>query len=214
MAASKLMMRPVILSRPEKTARSLGIFCVGISVTTVSSGCGAVSAGCGGGGLAGCGKRGCWLERVARARAARPQCRRAAAATAVSECLWGRARPRRRRQRLLLMAGGSFWNGAGGRRRGRNRRWAGGWEYRPADAAAEAGNCCRIARAPTRPKAPAAITTRSAAKRTMEPSARRAQARNRGCARLTWRMRRGKGGSASGISGQASEASSFRSLMR
>src|SRR5580693_8548516 len=48
------MMRPVILSRPENTARALGIFCVGVSVTTVSSDCGAASAGCGGGGLAGC----------------------------------------------------------------------------------------------------------------------------------------------------------------
>src|SRR5271156_943424 len=48
------MMRPVILSRPENTARPLGIFWVGVSVTTVSSDCGAVSAGCGGGGLGGC----------------------------------------------------------------------------------------------------------------------------------------------------------------
>src|SRR5579862_9199493 len=48
------MMRPVILSRPENTARLFGIFCVGVSVTTVSSDCGAASAGCGGGGLAGC----------------------------------------------------------------------------------------------------------------------------------------------------------------
>jgi hypothetical protein len=45
----------VILSRPENTAREFSIFCVGISVMTVSSGCGEVSAGCGGGGLAGCG---------------------------------------------------------------------------------------------------------------------------------------------------------------
>ena len=49
------MMRPVILSSPENTARRFAIFCVGISVMIVSSGFGAVSAGWGGGGLAGCG---------------------------------------------------------------------------------------------------------------------------------------------------------------
>src|SRR5580704_14187090 len=54
-AASNEMVRPVILSRPAKIARPFSIFCVGVSVTTVSSGCGDVSAGCGGGGLAGAG---------------------------------------------------------------------------------------------------------------------------------------------------------------
>src|ERR1700730_17889387 len=49
------MMRPVILSSPENTARPFAIFCVGISVMIVSSGLGAVSAGVGGGGFAGCG---------------------------------------------------------------------------------------------------------------------------------------------------------------
>src|SRR5271170_4535082 len=58
MAASNEMMRPVILSSPEKTALPLAIFCVGISVTIVSSGFGAVSTGCGGGGLAICGAAG------------------------------------------------------------------------------------------------------------------------------------------------------------
>jgi len=42
------MMRPVILSSPENTAREFSIFCVGISVITVSSGGSEVSAGCGG----------------------------------------------------------------------------------------------------------------------------------------------------------------------
>src|SRR5271170_6679544 len=51
-AASNEMVRPVILSRPANTARPFSIFCVGVVVTTVSSGCGEVSAGCGGGGLA------------------------------------------------------------------------------------------------------------------------------------------------------------------
>jgi hypothetical protein len=44
-----------VLSRPENTARPLSMCCVGVSVTTVSSGCGEVSAGWGGGGLASCG---------------------------------------------------------------------------------------------------------------------------------------------------------------
>ena len=43
------------LVESEKTARPFAIFCVGISVMIVSSGLGAVSAGWGGGGLAGCG---------------------------------------------------------------------------------------------------------------------------------------------------------------
>src|SRR5208337_939190 len=54
-AASNEMVRPVILSRPENIALPFSIFCVGVSVTTVSSGFGDVSAGCGGGGLAGAG---------------------------------------------------------------------------------------------------------------------------------------------------------------
>src|SRR5712671_5744241 len=47
-ATSKLMMRPVILSRPENSALVLGIFCDGGSAMTWSPGCGEVSAGCGG----------------------------------------------------------------------------------------------------------------------------------------------------------------------
>src|SRR5215472_11078086 len=47
MAASKLMMRPVILSRPENSAPLLAIFCDGGSGITSSPGCGEVSVGCG-----------------------------------------------------------------------------------------------------------------------------------------------------------------------
>src|SRR5690242_19613933 len=39
MSSSKLMMRPVILSSPEKLAFLLTIFCAGGSVTTSSPGC-------------------------------------------------------------------------------------------------------------------------------------------------------------------------------
>src|SRR5262249_6937088 len=39
MSSSKLMMRPVILSSPEKLAFLLMIFCAGGSVTTSSPGC-------------------------------------------------------------------------------------------------------------------------------------------------------------------------------
>src|SRR5262249_5702645 len=46
-AASKLMIRPVILSRPENIAPLLAIFCDGGSGMTSSPGCGEVSAGCG-----------------------------------------------------------------------------------------------------------------------------------------------------------------------
>src|SRR5271154_3549721 len=46
MSASKLMMRPVILSRPEKVAFLLVIFCAGGSVTTSSPGC-RVGGACG-----------------------------------------------------------------------------------------------------------------------------------------------------------------------
>src|SRR6202035_2741841 len=46
MDTSKLMMRPVILSRPENSAEVLTTFCVGGSATTSSPGCGEVSAGC------------------------------------------------------------------------------------------------------------------------------------------------------------------------
>src|SRR5262249_47032554 len=48
MPASKAMMRPVILSRPENMADLLAIFCAGGSGRTSSPGCGEVSAGCGG----------------------------------------------------------------------------------------------------------------------------------------------------------------------
>src|SRR5262249_1089766 len=48
MAASKAMMRPVILSRPENMADLLAIFCDGGWATTSSPGCGAGSGGCGG----------------------------------------------------------------------------------------------------------------------------------------------------------------------
>src|SRR5260370_42365466 len=41
------MMRPVILSRPEKSALALTIFCDGGSATIWSPGCGEVSTGCG-----------------------------------------------------------------------------------------------------------------------------------------------------------------------
>src|SRR6202046_4531598 len=56
MSSSKLMMRPVILSNPEKLAFLLVIFCAGGSVTTSSPGC-KVGGACGtplrpGGGLA------------------------------------------------------------------------------------------------------------------------------------------------------------------
>src|SRR5262249_40015380 len=47
MPASKAMMRPVILSRPENMADLLAIFCDGGSGMTSSPGCGEVSAGCG-----------------------------------------------------------------------------------------------------------------------------------------------------------------------
>src|SRR4030081_2366505 len=47
MATSNDVMRPVILSRPEKTAVGLMIFCAGGAVTISSPGCGAVLAGCG-----------------------------------------------------------------------------------------------------------------------------------------------------------------------
>ena len=47
MAASKAMMRPVILSSPENSAPLLVIFCDGGSGMTSSPGCGEVSAGCG-----------------------------------------------------------------------------------------------------------------------------------------------------------------------
>ena len=43
----EVMMRPVILSRPENTAVGLAIFCGGGSTTTSSPGCGASMAGCG-----------------------------------------------------------------------------------------------------------------------------------------------------------------------
>src|SRR5882757_3334018 len=46
MSSSKLMMRPVILSRPEKLAFLLVIFCDGGSVTTSSPGC-KVAGDCG-----------------------------------------------------------------------------------------------------------------------------------------------------------------------
>src|SRR5258708_14796032 len=46
MSASKLMMRPVILSRPEKLAFLLTIFCAGGSETTSSPGCN-VAGDCG-----------------------------------------------------------------------------------------------------------------------------------------------------------------------
>jgi hypothetical protein len=45
MATSKLMVRPVILSKPANTAVGLMIFCDGISVTTSSGGGGGVAAG-------------------------------------------------------------------------------------------------------------------------------------------------------------------------
>src|ERR1700722_5345146 len=45
-SSSKLMMRPVILSRPEKLAFLLMIFCAGGSVTTSSPGC-SVGGDCG-----------------------------------------------------------------------------------------------------------------------------------------------------------------------
>src|SRR3981189_2324748 len=48
MATSNDVMRPVILSRPEKTALGLTIFCAGGAVTISSPGCGAVLAGGGG----------------------------------------------------------------------------------------------------------------------------------------------------------------------
>src|SRR5882757_6769231 len=44
-AASNVMMRPVILSRPENNAPLLAIFCDGGSVITSSPGCGEVSCG-------------------------------------------------------------------------------------------------------------------------------------------------------------------------
>src|SRR4051812_7368527 len=44
-ATSKVMMRPVTLSRPVKIAVGLAIFCDGISVITSSPGCGATLAG-------------------------------------------------------------------------------------------------------------------------------------------------------------------------
>src|SRR4051812_17034133 len=58
MATSKLMMRPVILSRPENSADALTIFCDGGSFTTSSAGGGPASAGgrgrcCGAWGLRG-----------------------------------------------------------------------------------------------------------------------------------------------------------------
>src|ERR1700752_401316 len=46
MSSSKLMMRPVILSSPEKLAFLLTIFCAGGSVTTSSPGC-RVAGDCG-----------------------------------------------------------------------------------------------------------------------------------------------------------------------
>src|SRR4029077_3979909 len=46
MSSSKLMMRPVILSRPEKLAFLLTIFCAGGSETTSSPGC-SVAGDCG-----------------------------------------------------------------------------------------------------------------------------------------------------------------------
>src|SRR5205823_2050796 len=46
MSSSKLMMRPVILSSPEKLAFLLTIFCAGGSVTTSSPGCN-VAGDCG-----------------------------------------------------------------------------------------------------------------------------------------------------------------------
>src|ERR1700730_3549461 len=46
MSSSKLMMRPVILSSPEKLAFLLGIFCAGGSETTSSPGCN-VAGDCG-----------------------------------------------------------------------------------------------------------------------------------------------------------------------
>src|SRR5436305_14549437 len=56
-------MRPVILSRPEKTAVGLTIFCAGGAVVTASPGGGAVLAGCGV-------PRGRWPGAVAGAGAA------------------------------------------------------------------------------------------------------------------------------------------------
>src|SRR5262249_4831680 len=47
MAASKAMMRPVILSRPENVADLLAIFCDGGSAATSSPGCGGGAAGWG-----------------------------------------------------------------------------------------------------------------------------------------------------------------------
>src|ERR1700761_5973896 len=53
MSSSKLMMRPVILSSPEKLAFLLTIFCAGGSETTSSPGC-SVGGDCGTAPLGGC----------------------------------------------------------------------------------------------------------------------------------------------------------------
>ena len=95
-------MRPVILSRPENTARPLAIFCDGISVMTVSSGGGAR------------------VRRLRRRRIGRWL------AGADGRLRWGRAGGDRRRCAPV----GAVRRRGGGRSAGRRRQWLrldGGW---------------------------------------------------------------------------------------
>ena len=103
----------VILSSPENTAREFSIFCVGISVITVSSGWGEVSAGCGGG--IGPGNPGPRPDRdrfcgTSLVRRRRPVCGAITGFTAAPTCAGGggKGAPDAGRRRSEAAAGGGI----------------------------------------------------------------------------------------------------------